>query len=81
MTSMSQLPRVPSGTTVNVNGSALGVWSSSMAVTYTVFLSEHRLVWVVVRVGQRSLESVTLMAIVPVAVFDGMSEENSSLFG
>lgn len=81
MTSMSQLPRVPSGTTVNVNGSALGVWSSSMAVTYTVFLSEHRLVWVVVRVGQRSLESVTLMAIVPVAVFDGMSEKNSSLFG
>lgn len=81
MSSMSQLPRVPSGTTVNVNGAALGVWSSSKAVTYTVFLSEHRLVWVVVRVGQWSLESVTLMAIVPVAVFDGMSEKNSSLFG
>lgn len=55
---------------MNVNGAALGLASSSKAVTYTVFLSAHRLLWVLVRVGQWSLESVTLMPMVPVAVTD-----------
>lgn len=74
-TSTSQLPRVPSGTMLKKKGAALGSASSSKAVTNTVFLSEHRLLWVLVRVGQWSLESATLMAIVPVAVLGGMSEK------
>ena len=77
MTSISQLPRVPSGIILNVNGAALGLASSSKPVTYTVFLSSHRLLRLVDRVGQWSLESVTWMAIVPVAVFDGMSEDDN----
>lgn len=42
-------------------------------MTNTVFLSEHRLLCAVTREGQWSLESATWMAIVPVAVFAGMS--------
>lgn len=69
------MPCVVSDTIVNVKGVLLGPWSWSTAVTYTVFLSEHRLVWLLIRVGQWSFESVTLMAIVPVAVLAGMSEK------
>lgn len=34
--------------------------------------------WLLVRVGQWSFESVTLMAIVPVAVLAGMSEKGAT---
>lgn len=73
MFSTTQFPFVPSGMIRKVNGAALGLTSSSKAVAYTVFLSEHRLVRAVVREGQWSLESATCMAIVPVAVFAGIS--------
>lgn len=58
---------------MKVKGAPLGPWSWSTAVTYTVFLLEHRLLWLLIRVGQWSLESATLMAMVPVAVLVGMS--------
>lgn len=73
MGSTTQFPFVPSGMIMKVNGAALGLMSSSKAVAYTVFLSEHRLVCAVAKEGQWSLESATVMAIVPVAVFAGIS--------
>lgn len=45
----------------------------------TVFLSEHRVLAVLLRVGQWSLESATWMAMVPVAVLGGMSEEETAV--
>lgn len=69
------MPCVPLDTIANVKGVLFGPSSWSTAVTYTVFLSEHRLVWLLTRAGQWSLESLTLRAIVPVAVLAGMSKK------